>query len=60
MPDLVFYLDDSIEYIEQINKASGTDNPITNPELLNKRKIIRNFSLYIAKRYLFPRAVTMR
>jgi len=39
MPDLVFYLDDSIEYIEQINKAlKGTDNPITNPELLNKRK----------------------
>jgi len=39
MPDLVFYLDDSIEYIEQINKAlKGSENPITNPELLNKRK----------------------
>ncbi len=39
MPDLVFYLDDSLEYIEQINKAlKGIENPITNPELLNKRK----------------------
>ena len=39
MPDLVFYNDDSLEYIENIEKAvKGLDNPIQNPDLLPKRK----------------------
>lgn len=39
MPDLSFYNDDSLEYIDQIDKAvKGTDNPLTNPDLLPKRK----------------------
>lgn len=39
MPDLIFYNDDSIEYIEQIEKAiEGEQDPIKNPELLQKRK----------------------
>ena len=39
MPDLAFYNDDSLEYIDQIEKAAkGEDNPIKNPELLDKRK----------------------
>jgi ribosome-binding factor A len=39
MPDLSFYNDDSLEYIETIDKAvKGEDNPIKNPELLSKRK----------------------
>lgn len=39
MPDLSFYNDDSLEYIETIDKAvKGEDNPIKNPELLAKRK----------------------
>lgn len=39
MPDLIFYNDDSLEYIEKIDKAvKGEDNPLTNPDLLPKRK----------------------
>jgi len=41
MPDLIFFNDDSLEYIEQIDKAvKGSENPIDNPELLEKRKKI--------------------
>lgn len=39
MPDLHFYNDDSLEYIERIEKAvKGEDNPLKNPDLLPKRK----------------------
>ena len=39
MPDLVFYLDDSLDYIEKIEEAlGGTENPIENRDLLPKRK----------------------
>lgn len=39
MPDLGFYLDDSLEYIEKIDQAvKGGENPIANPDLLDKRK----------------------
>lgn len=41
MPDLHFYNDDSLEYIERIEKAvKGEGNPIENPDLLDKRKKI--------------------
>ncbi len=39
MPDLKFYNDDSLEYIDQIDKAvKGDENPLKNPDLLQKRK----------------------
>lgn len=39
MPDLSFYNDDSLEYIEKIDKAvKGEEDPISNPDLLQKRK----------------------
>ncbi len=39
MPDLSFYNDDSLEYIEKIDKAvKGEENPLKNPDLLPKRK----------------------
>jgi ribosome-binding factor A len=39
VPNLTFYIDDSLEYIEKIDNAlSGKENPINNPELLEKRK----------------------
>ncbi len=39
MPDLVFYNDDSLEYIEKIDKAvKGEDDPLRDPDLLPKRK----------------------
>ena len=39
MPELIFYNDDSLEYIEKIDKAvKGEDNPLKNPDLLPKRK----------------------
>ena len=39
MPTLDFYIDDSLEYIDQIDRSlKGLDNPIDNPELLDKRK----------------------
>lgn len=39
VPSLLFYNDDSMEYMESIDKAlKGVDNPIDNPDLLDKRK----------------------
>lgn len=39
MPELQFYVDDSLEYIDNIDRSlKGLNNPITNPELLDKRK----------------------
>ena len=40
MPELTFYGDDSLDYIEEIDKSlKGEDvNPILNPEVLSKRK----------------------
>lgn len=39
MPDLQFFIDDSLEYIDQIEKSlKGSDNPIEKPDLLDKRK----------------------
>ncbi len=39
MPQLIFYIDDSLEYIDQIDKSlKRTENPIENPDLLEKRK----------------------
>ncbi|WFO15086.1 30S ribosome-binding factor RbfA [Cellulophaga baltica 4] len=39
MPELMFFLDDSLEYIDGIEKSlKGKDNPIDNPDLLEKEK----------------------
>jgi len=39
VPELLFYLDDSLDYIEKIEKSlKGEENPIDNRELLAKRK----------------------
>ena len=39
MPDLVFYNDDSLEYIKNIEEAvKGEVDPIKDPDLLDKRK----------------------
>ncbi|TYA52164.1 30S ribosome-binding factor RbfA [Formosa maritima] len=39
MPALQFYLDDSLEYIDKIDKSlKGEDNPLIKPDLLDKRK----------------------
>lgn len=39
MPHLSFFLDDSLEYIDQINRSlKGDDDPIEDPDLLNERK----------------------
>ncbi|MCH7523414.1 MAG: 30S ribosome-binding factor RbfA [Bacteroidetes bacterium] len=39
MPHLSFFLDDSLEYIDQINRSlKGLDNPINDPDLLDRRK----------------------
>ncbi len=39
MPELSFYNDDSLEYIEKIGKAvKGDEDPLKNPDLLPKRK----------------------
>ena len=39
MPDLEFFIDDSLEYIDKIEQSlKGKDNPLQNPELLDKRK----------------------
>ena len=39
MPDLLFFNDDSLEYIEGIeNAVKGEENPLENPDLLDKRK----------------------
>ena len=39
MPELTFYNDDSLDYIEKIEDAvKGNQNPIQDPELLPKRR----------------------
>ncbi|MBT8270695.1 MAG: 30S ribosome-binding factor RbfA [Flavobacteriaceae bacterium] len=39
MPELEFFLDDSLEYIDQIDRSlKGLDNPIEHPDLLERRK----------------------
>ncbi len=39
MPELEFFNDDSIEYINDLEQAfKGKNDPIKNPDLLNKRK----------------------
>lgn len=40
MPELLFFSDDSLDYIEDIDKSlrGEDDNPITNPEILPRRK----------------------
>ena len=40
MPNLLFYIDDSLDYIENIDNAlrGKNDNPITNPDILDKRQ----------------------
>jgi ribosome-binding factor A len=39
MPQLDFYIDDSLEYIDGIERSlKGDENPIENPNLLGKRK----------------------
>lgn len=39
VPNLNFYLDDSLDYIEKIDTAlKGLENPVENPELLIRRK----------------------
>jgi len=39
MPHLLFFLDDSLEYIDKIEKTlKEPENPILNPDLLKKRK----------------------
>lgn len=39
VPNLVFYIDDSLDQIEKLDKElKGENNPITNPELLVRRK----------------------
>ena len=41
MPDLVFYNDDSLEYISKLEDAvQGKENPIIDPNLLDRRKKI--------------------
>ena len=39
MPQLEFFIDDSLEYIDGIERSlKGNENPIDNPDLLGKRK----------------------
>lgn len=39
MPELNFYIDDSLEYMEGIDRSlKGLDNPLQDPSLLEKRK----------------------
>lgn len=39
MPELSYFIDDSLEYIDTIDRAmKGDENPIENPDLLEKRK----------------------
>jgi ribosome-binding factor A len=39
VPELLFFIDDSLEYIDNIDKSlKGEDNPVRNPELLQRRK----------------------
>ncbi len=39
MPRLEFFIDDSLEYMDQIDKSlKGEENPIKDPSILDKRK----------------------
>ena len=39
VPELLFNLDDSLDYIDNIDRSlKGGDNPIENPDLLQRRK----------------------
>ncbi len=39
VPNLVFYIDDTLDRMEVIDRElGGANNPLTNPELLDKRK----------------------
>ena len=39
MPELSYFIDDSLEYIDNIDKAiKGEENPLQNPDLLPRRK----------------------
>ena len=40
MPELFFYIDDSLDYIEDIDSAlqGKNENPIKNPDILDKRQ----------------------
>ena len=39
MPTLEFFIDDSLEYIDGIERSlKREDNPLENPDLLGKRK----------------------
>ncbi|MDP5157404.1 MAG: 30S ribosome-binding factor RbfA [Flaviramulus sp.] len=39
MPNLEFFIDDSLEYLDKINKSlKGEENPIKDPTILEKRK----------------------
>ncbi len=39
MPDLTFYIDDSLDYIDNIDAAlKNKENPILNPEILSEKK----------------------
>ncbi|MGZ0015751.1 30S ribosome-binding factor RbfA [Yeosuana sp. AK3] len=39
MPKLEFFIDDSLEYMDQINQSlKGKENPIKDPSILDKRK----------------------
>ncbi len=39
MPELLFFIDDSLEYIDQIDRSlKGTDDPILNDNISQKRK----------------------
>tara|TARA_R110000868_G_scaffold193008_1_gene437639 strand:+ start:21603 stop:22007 length:405 start_codon:yes stop_codon:yes gene_type:complete len=39
MPQLEFFIDDSLEYMDQIDQSlKGQDNPIKDPSILDKRK----------------------
>lgn len=41
VPNLTFFIDDSLDYIEKIDRAlSGKENPIENRNLLEKRKFL--------------------
>jgi ribosome-binding factor A len=39
VPNLVFFIDDTLDRMEVIDKElTGDNNPITNPELLERRR----------------------
>ena len=41
VPNLTFFIDDSLEYIQQIDNAlAGKENPIENRDLLERRKFL--------------------